>query len=579
MVKKKTYLLLFFVVVMASHVVAMDHGTPFFIENPFDKKQKDNTQFSLKTPTVSKGSFFQEDDFMQVSGGVESFFYPEYQSTLCLDTSKKNGDNQINFDTKKTCFDKECCIISSDNDENEVLLLQQPCGLKRRYEDVLEKNENDAFVCPYNCPEQYAHKEGRMVGYHIKARHDKKFDLQTFDHKIIDVNKYISRKRKRYADVLKKKKGKLVCPYNCPENYSNKTGRLVVQHVHSRHDPHFSLQTFAPENVDLNVYIPCKSRWDSMKRHKDVFEKNKNGAFECPYNCPDEYENKNSENVIDHIQARHDKTFRLQTFDPVTADLNAYIPRKKAGRRNRSSGKKNKRKMYVNVFEKNEDGQYGCPYNCPDNYAHARGDLVIKHIKSRHDKDFDLQIFDKEKADLNVYISRKIKWGGKTYNDVFDKNKDNEYECPYHCPEHYTHKRGDCVVGHIKARHTKDFDLQTFDCIKADLDVYIPWKSRWKRHRDYVDVFEKNEDDKYTCPYNCRHNYTSKYGKDVVRHIKTKHNENFKLQTFNSQVADLNAWIPRKKDGARKRKRKHSIAKDGDIEDKKRKKKKRKLTI
>jgi len=80
-----------------------------------------------------------------------------------------------------------------------------------------------------------------------------------------------------------------------------------------------------------------KSRKKTKKRYADIFEKNERDEFECPYDCPDDYANERGDLVGLHIQRRHDKDFDLQTFDPDEADLDAWIPRKKAGRKRNPS--------------------------------------------------------------------------------------------------------------------------------------------------------------------------------------------------------------------------------------------------
>ena len=66
-----------------------------------------------------------------------------------------------------------------------------------------------------------------------------------------------------------------------------------------------------------------------------------------------------------------------------------------------------KKRRYVDVFKKNENGEFKCPYSCPDNYAHNQGKWVVQHIKRRHDKGFDLQTFNPTIANLDVWIPRK----------------------------------------------------------------------------------------------------------------------------------------------------------------------------
>jgi len=208
-----------------------------------------------------------------------------------------------------------------------------------------------------------------------------------------------------------------------------------------------------------------KLRKKTKKRYVDVFEKNDDDEFICPYNCPENYTIKRGQALVSHIQRRHDKNFNLQTFDHEKNDLNAYISRK---------GKDIRRgKKYAEIFEKNEGGQYMCPYNCRDDYANKKGNNVVKHITRRHNPDFELQTFERQKEDLEAWISRGNN-GLIRYADVFKKNDNNEFECPYNCRDNYTHKKGQPVSTHIKARHDPNFDLKTFDSKKSDLDAWIP---------------------------------------------------------------------------------------------------------
>ena len=268
----------------------------------------------------------------------------------------------------------------------------------------------------------------------------------------------------RSADVFKKNKdGDFVCPYNCPDKHTYKSGSGLVRHIKRRHDQKFDLQTFNPDETDLDAWIPRKIE----KTYFNVFEKNEDRQYECPYNCPDEYAHKQGKMVVQHIKRKHDKDFNLQTFDSTKADLDVWIRGEK---------------WHVDVFEKNDSGEWICPYNCPDNYVHKEGRYIFHHIKSRHDKGFDLQIFDRATANLNAWIPRKIKGGKKRYTDVFEKNEEGRFLCPYNCPDGYAYKQGKCVVHHIKSRHDKDFDLQTFDEETANLEAWIPRKRAKKRN-------------------------------------------------------------------------------------------------
>jgi len=315
----------------------------------------------------------------------------------------------------------------------------------------------------------------------------------------------------------------------------------------------------SPANVITHALPKRQLKKKKRKRYVDVFNKNEDGEFECPYNCPENYAHNQGKCVIKHIKARHDSTFDLQTFNPTIVNLDAWIPRKKCGY---------KKKKYEDVFEKNENGEFECSYNCLNDYSHKEGRLVITHIKARHDKDFDLQTFDPRVADLNVWIPRGRR---KRYADVFEKNEDGRFVCPYNCPENYAHNRGDIVIKHIKARHDKKFDLKTFDLNNIDLDIWVSRKKKWG-NKNYNDVFEKNKEEKFECPYHCPDNYAYKDGRDVVSHIKRRHDPGFSLQTFDPDEVDLDAWIPRKKTGF-KRKR---FLQDVDTG---RKKKKRKFRI
>ena len=241
----------------------------------------------------------------------------------------------------------------------------------------------------------------------------------------------------------------------------------------------------------------------------------------------------------------------------------AYSPKRQLAK-----SRKKTIKRYADVLEKNEKGEFECPYNCSYEYAHKDGRVVALHIKRRHDPGFDLQTFDLKTVDLNAWIPRKQE---KRYADVFEKNERGEFECPYNCSDDYTHERGDLVGQHIRVRHDKGFNPQTFDPDEADLDAWIPRKKAGRKKR-CEDVFNKNEKGEFECPYNCRDEYTNKKGKDVVRHIKTRHDKDFDLYKFDPSEVDLNVWIPQQCNGGRKRKRKTGGTKS-------RLKKKRKLKI
>jgi len=455
MIKKKAYLLLFFVMVaMASHVIAMDKDNRlFFIENPFDKKQDNNEQQSLQTPIPAGGV----NNVFNIKGGVE---------------------HQVQE--------------------------AEPCRHQRirSHKDVFEKNEEGEFECPYNCPDAYAHELGRCVVQHIKRRHDEEFNLQTFDLQKVDLDTWIPRKRK-YADI-------------------------------------------------------CKQ--------------NEKGQYECPYNCPDEYAHKNIRRVVRHIKVRHDQAFDKLTFDVETANLDLYISRKVE-----TGG----RKTYNDICEKNGKGEYVCLYNnC--NYAKKRGLEIGTHIRRRHDKEFVLKNFDQQTADLDACILKK-KEVSRKYDTVFERNENGDFMCPYNCPEGYTHQKGSAVVKHIKRRHDSNFYFQTWNLATADLDEYIE-RSPCGPQGKYNHVFEQNTGCEYLCPFNnC--DYANKRSIELLVHVKKRHDENFDPETFSYQTADLNAYIPKKKCGPKakktgnKRKRYNSIEKDLDGKTIKRKRKKRKLVI
>jgi len=436
-------------------------GMELFIENPFDKKQEDEIQLTLDLFVTQENGFFAE------SGKKRDCVFDKGQNDLAFESPA----NVITHALPKRQLKKK---------------------KRKRYVDVFNKNENNEYLCPYNCPYDYAHKRLYDVVGHIKRRHDKDFDLQIFDPDEVDLDVWIPRKEKRYADVFKENEdGEFECPYNCLDEYAHKEGRMVVQHIKRRHGLDFNLQTFDAAKADLDAWTLRKKNSGGKKKYADVFEKNKDREFECLYNCPDEYAHKKGKMVVQHIKARHNKNFDLHTFDPDEVDLDAWIPRKKAGRK----------KRYEDVFKKNKKGKFECPYNCPDEYANKKGNFVVRHIKVRHDLDFDLYKFDHQKVDLNAWIPRKktgLKRKCKTddtikrYADVLEKNERGEFECPYNCSDDYTHKRGDLVGQHIRVRHDKGFNLQTFDPDEADLDAWIPRKTGWQRKRK--DSIEKDGD-------------------------------------------------------------------------------------
>jgi len=438
-----------------------------------------------------------------------------------------------------------------------------PCIKDGSYAEF-KKNERCEFVCPYNCPDNYAHKSKVYVYVHIRRRHDKEFNLQTFDRQTADLDAWIPRKSRenkseKYVGVFEQNEiGEFKCPYNCPDEYAHKKGYDVVCHIKARHDKSFNVETFDRQTVDLEVWIPRKSRENKNEKYVGVFEQNEIVEFKCPYNCPDNYAHEHGKSLVAHIKRRHDPAFDLQTFNIDVVDLNAWIPRKQGGHK----------KRYVDVFEKNERDEFVCPYNCSNEYTHKNGKMVVQHIKRRHNPEFDMQTFDPETANLNAWIPRGKK---KKYTDVLMKNENGEFECPFNCPVRYVNKYGSNVIQHIKARHDKDIDLQNFDKDKADLDTWILWKQTWKKR--YKDVLEKNQEDEFECPYNCPENYTHKKGRIIVQHIKRRHDSNFDLESFDRVLANLDAWIPRKKTGGRKRKRSTSSAGSNRL------KKKRKLKI
>jgi len=280
------------------------------------------------------------------------------------------------------------------------------------------------------------------------------------------------KKKRRYVDVFDQNEDeKFECPYNCQDEYAHKKKYNVVSHIKRRHDQSFDLQTFDRQTANLDAWIPPQ-RKAVKKKYRDVFKKNERDEYVCPYNCPDKYASNEGECVLNHIRRRHDSTFDLQTSDLKKANLDRYIPRKRE-------------KKYVEVFEKNESGEFICPYNCPDEYTHKVGNNVGKHIKARHDKKFNLHTFDRNIVDLDTWIPRNALGGvfSRKYADVFAQNNNVQYECPYNCPDEYTHKNGQLVVSHIKRRHDKAFDLQTFDEDEADLNAWIPPRKKGGRKR------------------------------------------------------------------------------------------------
>jgi len=164
--------------------------------------------------------------------------------------------------------------------------------------------------------------------------------------------------------------------------------------------------------------------------------------------------------------------------------------------------KRKKRRYYKDVFKKNEKEEFMCPYNNCD-YAKKRSQEVVCHIRARHDPNFNLKTFDRVTADLSAFIPQKKRGrpkgrkGNKRYEDVFKKNEKEEFMCPYNCPDKYTHKKGNYVARHIRARHNKAFSLQEFDAKTIDLSASILRKKRRKssgEKRKRVDLIEKDGD-------------------------------------------------------------------------------------
>jgi len=591
MVKKKTYLLLFFVVVMVNHVVAMNHVTPFLIENPFEKKKNDNIQYTLHTPVAETDAFFQE----KAKGDQDDVFVEKLQQKE--PELQEQNDHPVVVAPLLPAVQLQDLWAQARREEKKrisrpkkkVIMpppLVKPLTMQKKtkrrwrkksvYEDVFEKNKAGRFECPYNCPDKHTNPRGDKLIQHIKLRHDPGFDIDTFDAEQANLDAYVPRKkrggkmgRKGYANVFEKNENdEFECPYNCPENYAHKQGRCVYSHVRRRHDSEFQVQTFDPTKVDLNVYKSRKKESGGNIRFHDIFEKNRDNEFMCPYNCPEEYTHVKGNRVAIHIRKRHDKSFLVATFNRDLIDLDVYIPPEKSGLK----------RGYIDIFEKNEDGEFVCPYNCQDKCAKKHGDHIVTHIKRRHDPNFSLQTFDPTIANLNAWIPRKHEGirGKKTYGNVFERNAYGQYECPFNCPDKYAHASGQAVGAHIQRRHDKDFNLETFDPAIVDLNAYIPRQKGARSVRLYREVFARNESGKFECPFNCPDKYTHASGQSVKTHIQARHDKTFKLDVFDPETADLDAWIPRK---SKKRKRKASLARNYDRDESNRKKKKRKLTI
>jgi len=145
------------------------------------------------------------------------------------------------------------------------------------------------------------------------------------------------------------------------------------------------------------------------------------------------------------------------------------------------------KRKYKDVFEKNEHDEFMCPYNCPDEYTHENGLNVLSHIRARHDKTFHVQTFDYTTANLDAWIPRQRKRRKQGYLTVFKVNKKGKFECPYNCPDKYADVIGGAVVLHARKRHDSNFDLQTFDAEKADLDALIPQKRQGGKKRKRSD--------------------------------------------------------------------------------------------
>jgi len=431
MFRDKVYRVLFFVVVtLVSHTVAMDNL--FLIENPFAAKKRDNVVLTLDFPIEHKN----KNDFFIGQDTGYSFEGPIRRATKSLK--------------------------------------------KVSYSHVFEVNKQGAYECPYNCPDNYAHENGKSVIEHIKRRHNETFGIKTFEPDEADLSAYIPRKRttggKRiYDDICERNnRGNYICPYNnC--KFATKSGKEVGKHIRVRHDADFDLQAFNCETTNLDAWIPYK------KKYADICKKNEKGEFECPFNCPDAYANKNVKVVSQHIRARHDKDFDVQAFDPETTDLNIYIARK---------AETDASRRYKDICKKNEKEEFVCPYNnC--NYAKKIGRQIGQHIRARHDKTFKLRTFDSQKADLDVYIPRKKESGGKKYVEVFEKNKKEEFICPYFCPDEYTHKSGLALCKHIKTRHDPDFNLQLFNPDTDDLSMWTPRKRKRGHKRKRLENIKK----------------------------------------------------------------------------------------
>ena len=505
-------------VIVVNYAIAMDSDNFLdLIENPFNRAREDN--ITLHTP-------------LPMEKNTTPFF------------SKKTSNS---YERKKEAR-------RSRKKVGVQMMQEQGVYIEKRYVDILEKNKDGQYCCPYNCPDKYTHKKAKVVASHIKRRHDKDFDRFTFDPKTANLNVWISLcaegKKRKYTDVFETNEDdEYECPYNC--SYANKRGDLVASHIKRNHYKDFSVQTFDLENIDMNACIQKKKakRETVISIYDKKFEINEDDEYMCPYYCPEQYSHEKGKMVVEHIKARHDSSFNSQTFDPEHDDLSVYIrPKRRGGR---------KRKGHIGVFKKNEDGEFKCPYNCPDNYAHKDSRTLIGHIKRRHDPVFDRQTFDRQTANLDAWIPKKT--GGKKnvkYKGIFKKNKCGEFECPYNCPDKYTNKDVWNVYSHIRKRHNPEFDLQVFNPDEDDLDAYIP--RTFKNKSRYAEKFEKNTRSEFLCPYNnC--DYAKKYGSQIVQHIKGRHNKDFDFQTFDSQEADLDAYISKKRKTGHKRKRSYEV--------------------